>query len=178
VVKIALENDIKVRGYVSTVVGCPYEGFIEPEKVAYVAKRLFDMGCYEISLGDTIGVGTPVKFENMIDVVSKEIPIDKLAVHCHDTYGQAIGNILVSLRKGIRVVDSSVAGLGGCPYAHGASGNVATEDVVYLLEGMGYETGVDLKQLVQTGNWISKTLERPNMSKAGVALGRKWTPKL
>jgi hydroxymethylglutaryl-CoA lyase len=178
VVKKALANNIKVRGYVSTVVGCPYEGFIPPEKVAQVAKALYDMGCYEISLGDTIGVATPIKFGNMIEEVSKVIPISKLAVHCHDTYGQAIGNIVVALQKGIRVVDSSVAGLGGCPYAQGASGNVATEDVVYLLEGMGFETGVNLRKIVETGSWISSTIGRTNMSKAGIALSTRSKSQL
>ncbi|KAI8899535.1 hydroxymethylglutaryl-CoA lyase-like protein [Globomyces pollinis-pini] len=170
VIKTALENNIKVRGYVSTVVGCPYEGNIDPKKVAFVSDTLYNMGCYEISLGDTIGVGTPVKFSNMIDAVSATVPLEALAVHCHDTYGQAIGNIVVSLQKGIRVVDSSVAGLGGCPYAKGASGNVATEDVVYLLHGMGYETGVDLEAIVKTGHWISQELHRNYMSKAGTAI--------
>ncbi|KAJ3312589.1 hypothetical protein HDV04_002906 [Boothiomyces sp. JEL0838] len=173
VIKVAKANNIKVRGYVSTVVGCPYEGYIEPQKVARVAKALYDMGCYEISLGDTIGVGTPDKFEKMIDHVAEQVPINALAVHCHDTYGQAIGNIIVSLRKGIRVIDSSVAGLGGCPYAAGASGNVATEDVIYLLNGLGMQTGVDLETIVKTGTWISRELGRQNMSKAGVAISAK-----
>jgi hydroxymethylglutaryl-CoA lyase len=173
VVKQALENGIKVRGYVSTVVGCPYEGFIEPEKVLDVARSLYKMGCYEISLGDTIGVGTPNLFRNLLDVITTEIPVEHLAVHCHDTYGQAIGNVLASIEKGVRVVDSSVAGLGGCPYANGASGNLATEDLVYLLNGMGYKTGVDLDKLVEAGQWISQVLQRPNMSKAGVVLAHK-----
>ncbi|KAJ3000079.1 hypothetical protein HDV02_000727 [Globomyces sp. JEL0801] len=157
VIKTALENNIKVRGYVSTVVGCPYEGNIDPKKVAFVSDTLYNMG-------------TPVKFSNMIDAVSATVPLEALAVHCHDTYGQAIGNIVVSLQKGIRVVDSSVAGLGGCPYAKGASGNVSTEDVVYLLHGMGYETGVDLEAIVKTGHWISQELHRNYMSKAGTAI--------
>jgi hydroxymethylglutaryl-CoA lyase len=173
-----LDHGIKVRGYVSTVVGCPYEGFVQPSQVARVAKALYDMGCYEISLGDTIGVATPLKFGTMLDQVSAVIPISKLAVHCHDTYGQAIGNILVSLQKGIRVIDSSVAGLGGCPYAQGASGNVASEDVVYLLEGMGFDTGIQLTKLVETGMWISETLGRQNMSKAGIALSKRLESKL
>ena len=170
VVRQALQNGMKVRGYVSTVIGCPYEGFIQPEKVMDVAKCLYKMGCYEISLGDTIGVGTPDKFKNLLDVITREIPVEALAVHCHDTYGQAIGNVVASLEKGIRVVDSSVAGLGGCPYANGASGNLATEDLVYLLNGMGYESGVCLEQLSKTGQWISQELQRTNMSKAGIAI--------
>jgi hydroxymethylglutaryl-CoA lyase len=155
------------------VVACPYEGNIAPEKVAQVSKALYDFGCYEISLGDTIGAGTPNQFCTLIDVVSKVVPIENLAVHCHDTYGQAIGNILASLEKGIRVIDSSCAGLGGCPYAAGASGNVATEDVLYLLNGFGMETGVDISKVVDAGAWISKKLNRPNMSKAGSALASK-----
>lgn len=171
--KQALENGIKVRGYVSTVIGCPYEGFVQPEKVMDVAEALYKMGCYEISLGDTIGVGTPDKFKNLLDVITRQIPVEALAVHCHDTYGQAIGNVVASLEKGIRVVDSSVAGLGGCPYANGASGNLATEDLVYLLNGMGYKTGVCIEQLAKTGQWISQELQRTNMSKAGVAIAAK-----
>jgi hydroxymethylglutaryl-CoA lyase len=146
------------------------KGFIEPEKVAEVAKLMYQMGCYEISLGDTIGVGTPDKFRTMLDHVIEVIPASKLAVHCHDTYGQALANILVSLDKGVRVVDSSVSGLGGCPYAAGASGNVATEDVLYMLHGMGYETGIDLDQMVDIGVWISKELGRTNSSKVGNAM--------
>lgn len=136
------------------------------------------MGCYEISLGDTIGVGTPNKFSRLIDVVSKVVPLEALAVHCHDTYGQALGNIVVSLQKGIRIIDSSVAGLGGCPYAAGASGNVATEDVVYLLNGMGMETGVDFQRIVETGVWISAQLGRRNMSKAGIAFSSQRGARL
>ncbi|KAJ3105567.1 transport between ER and Golgi ATPase protein [Phlyctochytrium planicorne] len=170
VVTKALEHGLKVRGYVSCVVGCPYEGNIEPTAVARVAKALHDMGCYEISLGDTIGVGTPASTLRMLETVAKDIPISKLAVHCHDTYGQALANIYASLEHGVRVVDSSVAGLGGCPYAEGATGNVATEDVVYLLHGMGFTTGVDLNALVQAGDKMSAYLGRRNNSRVANAL--------
>ncbi|KAI9093118.1 hydroxymethylglutaryl-CoA lyase [Phlyctochytrium arcticum] len=173
VTKRALEAGLKVRGYVSTVVGCPYDGHVEPAAVAKVAKKLYDMGCYEISLGDTIGVGTPGKFSAMLEEVKKVVPVEALAVHCHDTYGQAIANITVSLQHGVRVVDSSVAGLGGCPYAKGASGNVATEDVLYLLSGLGYETKVNLPDVIRVGNWISQQLGRPNMSKVATAMSAK-----
>ncbi|PWA03498.1 hypothetical protein BB558_000335 [Smittium angustum] len=157
-----------IRGYVSCVVGCPYEGDVDSDIVAYVASRMYQMGCYEISLGDTIGVGTPGKTLEMIEKVSKRVPVEKLAVHFHDTYGQAIANIYAS--AGIRVVDSSIAGLGGCPYAKGASGNVATEDVVYLLEGIGCNTGIDMEKLVKTGEWISSVLGKDYGSKAGKAI--------
>eukprot|EP00842_Homolaphlyctis_polyrhiza_P001153 jgi/Hompol1/2038/HPOL_005826-RA len=173
VVDAALAKGIRVRGYVSTVVGCPYEGDVAPEAVARVAKRLIDMGCYEISLGDTIGVATPNKIAAVLDAVTKVVPVEKLAIHCHDTYGQAIANIQMALDKGVRVVDSSVAGLGGCPYAKGATGNVATEDVVYLLHGLGMKTGVDLLSLARTGHFISKHLNRANGSKTGLALINK-----
>ena len=154
----------------SCVVGCPYEGDIDPKQVAKVAKQLLDMGCYEISLGDTIGVGTADSVQKMLLAVNKLVPINKLAVHFHDTYGQALANILACLDAGIRIIDSSVAGLGGCPYANGATGNVATEDVIYMLHGLGLTTGVDLGQLAKTGDWISQQLQRPNNSKAGPAL--------
>ncbi|KAI8968972.1 hypothetical protein BDF20DRAFT_826723 [Mycotypha africana] len=166
----ALEQKLKVRGYLSCVLGCPYEGAVKPEKVAELAKELYDAGCYEISLGDTIGVGTAGSMAKLLDHVLKVVPIEAVAVHCHDTYGQALANILKALEYGIRVVDSSVAGLGGCPYAPGAKGNVATEDVVYMLNGMGFETGVDLNALVETGEWISQQLGRPTSSRAGAAL--------
>ena len=139
---------MKVRGYVSCVLGCPYEGAIAPGKVAEVAGRLAELGCYEISLGDTIGVGTPAKAQAMLAAVAEKLPVDSLAVHFHDTYGQALANILACLELGVAVVDSSVAGLGGCPYAKGATGNVATEDVLYMLDGLGIETGVDLERLI------------------------------
>lgn len=171
VVEEARKHNIPVRGYVSTVLGCPYEGDIQPEQVATVAKALYDMGCYEISLGDTIGVGTPLKAKKMLEAVAKHIPVERLAAHFHDTYGQALANLYAVLEEGIAVIDSSVAGLGGCPYAKGASGNVATEDVLYLLNGLGIETGVDLDKLVATGDWICGQLSRHNGSKVGQALG-------
>lgn len=165
----ALSLEIPVRGYVSCVVGCPYEGFIEPQQVAHLAKELFEMGCYEISLGDTIGVGTPSKIQAMIVDVSDVMPIEKIALHCHDTYGQALANIYAALDLGVSVFDSSVAGLGGCPYAKGASGNVATEDLLYMLDGMGIETGVDLEAMISVGDYISKQLGRENQSKVAKA---------
>lgn len=168
-VQKAVENNIPVRGYVSCVLGCPYEGEVDVQAVVSVSKALLDMGCYEISLGDTIGVGTPLKTKQLIEACLKVIPIHKLAVHFHDTYGQALANILTAVQLGVRVVDSSVAGLGGCPYAKGASGNVATEDVVYMLHNMGIETGLDLQKLVLVGQHISQKLNRTNGSKVGVA---------
>lgn len=172
VAKSALDNGIKVRGYVSCVCGCPYEGAIQPSAVAKAAKSLYNMGCYEISLGDTIGVGTPGTMRAMVEEVTKYIPVDKLAVHCHDTYGQALANILTALEFGISVVDSSVAGLGGCPYAKGASGNVPTEDVIYMLHGMGIETGVDLDKILEASDYICQVLKRPTTSKVGRALSK------
>lgn len=171
VIEKAQSAGIPVRGYVSTVIGCPYAGDISPKQVAAVAKQMLDMGCYEISLGDTIGIGTPQKVKTMLEAVSSVVPTKQLAVHFHDTYGQAIANIYSALEEGITVVDSSVAGLGGCPYAKGASGNVATEDVVYLLEGLGIETGVNLKKLVKTSHWISEKLGKNNNSKVAIAMG-------
>jgi len=175
VVSAASALEIPVRGYVSCVVGCPYEGAIAPEQVASVAQTLFDMGCYEVSLGDTIGVGNPASVQRMIEACARRIPIGKLAGHYHDTYGMAIANIHASLQLGVAVFDSSVAGLGGCPYAKGASGNVATEDVVYLLDGLGIETGIDLAKLAAIGDWISTALNRPNGAKAGRALCARTT---
>ncbi len=169
----ARANNVPVRGYVSCVVGCPYEGDIAPAKVAEVASKLLDMGCYEISLGDTIGVGTPASTEAMLSTVLQAVPADKLAVHLHDTYGQALANIYAALQMGVAVVDSSVAGLGGCPYAKGASGNVATEDVVYLLNGLGIAHGVELGKLVQAGQFICDSLGRENGSKVAIALQNK-----
>jgi isopropylmalate/homocitrate/citramalate synthase len=166
----AATHHIRVRGYISCVLGCPYEGEIAPQRVADVAERLLDLGCYEISLGDTIGVGTPGKTQILLDSVAKRVPVEKLAVHFHDTYGQALANILAALEKGIAVVDSSVAGLGGCPYAPGASGNVASEDVLYMLNGMGIATGVDLDALAKTGRFISEALHRAPASKVNIAL--------
>tara|TARA_R110000868_G_scaffold171101_4_gene406738 strand:+ start:1517 stop:2416 length:900 start_codon:yes stop_codon:yes gene_type:complete len=170
VMEAAKKHNIPVRGYVSTVLGCPYEGDIAPEQVAKVAKDLADMGCYEISLGDTIGVGTPLKAKRMLEAVIKHVPVERLAAHFHDTYGQALANLYAVLEEGVAVLDASVAGLGGCPYAKGASGNVATEDVLYLLNGLGISTGVDLNKLVATGEWISHQLKRHNGSKVGQAL--------
>ncbi|MFV0665848.1 hydroxymethylglutaryl-CoA lyase [Denitromonas sp.] len=161
---------VKVRGYVSCVLGCPYEGKIEPAAVAEVAATLFDMGCYEVSLGDTIGTGTPGKTQRMLDAVAARVPVGKLAGHYHDTYGQALANIYASLEMGVAVFDASVGGLGGCPYAAGASGNVATEDVVYLLDGLGIDTGIDLNRLVDTAAWISAQLGREPGSKVARAL--------
>ncbi len=164
---------MKVRGYVSCVLGCPYEGTIAPDAVAEVAAKLDGLGCYEISLGDTIGVGTPAKAQAMLAAVTDVLPIERLAVHFHDTYGQALANILACLELGVAVVDSSVAGLGGCPYAKGASGNVASEDVLYMLDGLGIETGVDLDRLAAAGRFISNHLDRPPASKVAQALAGK-----
>lgn len=166
----AQQLNLPMRGYVSTIIGCPYQGDIEPQVVADVAKTLYEMGCFEISLGDTIGVGTAIKFKRMLDAVLKEVPADKIAVHCHNTYGQALVNIYASLEYGINKIDSAVAGLGGCPYAKGASGNIATEDVLYMLHGMNIETGVDLDEVIKIGNWICGELKRDNQSKVGLAL--------
>jgi len=175
VMEAAKKHSIPVRGYVSTVLGCPYEGDIAPAQVALVAKALHNMGCYEISLGDTIGVGTPLKAKRMLAAVAEQVPMNQLAAHFHDTYGQALANLYAVLEEGVAVIDSSVAGLGGCPYAKGASGNVATEDVLYLLNGLGIKTGVDLDRLVTTGEWISEQLKRHNGSKVGQALGGNCT---
>ncbi|MFU8878229.1 MAG: hydroxymethylglutaryl-CoA lyase [Wenzhouxiangellaceae bacterium] len=168
----ATDDGIRVRGYISCVLGCPYQGEVDITDVVRVAEALLQAGCDEISLGDTIGVGTPEKTGLMLDAVLASVPAEQLAVHLHDTYGQALANILVALNKGLRIVDSSVAGLGGCPYARGATGNVATEDVVYMLEGMGMRTGVDLTRLSQVGNWIAGKLGRPG-SRAGTAIYNK-----
>jgi hydroxymethylglutaryl-CoA lyase len=165
----ARQHRLRVRGYVSTALGCPYEGNMAPDAVARVAGALYQLGCAEISLGDTIGTGTPYQARDMLAAVRQEVPITQLAVHFHDTYGQALANIYAMLEQGVRIIDSSVAGLGGCPYAPGASGNVATEDVVYLLNGLGMDTGVDLDRLVDTGRWISQQLGRHNGSKVGQA---------
>ena len=173
VAQAAREHGIKVRGYVSCVLGCPYEGEIAPARVAEVAAALYDMGCYEISLGDTIGTGTAQKTKTMIAACAKRVPIDKLAGHYHDTYGQALANIYASLELGVPTFDASIAGLGGCPYAAGATGNVATEDVVYMLNGLGVRTGIDLARLVDIGQWISGVLKREYGSKAGKALAAK-----
>lgn len=160
---------VAVRGYVSCVVGCPYEGEIEPDKVAEVSAQLLTIGCYDVSLGDTVGVGTPASVSKMLSAVSKRVSVEQLSVHFHDTYGQALANIYAALQMGVSRVDSSVAGLGGCPYALGASGNVATEDVVYMLNGLGIEHGVDLAKLVAAGRFICQKLNRVNGSKVALA---------
>jgi len=170
VMQAAKANNIRVRGYVSCVAGCPYEGDIPAAKVAEVAKALYNMGCYEISLGDTIGVGTPSLISSMINAVTESTPIEKIAVHFHDTYGQAIANSYAALQLGVSVIDSSIAGLGGCPYAEGASGNVATEDVLYLLKGLNIKTGINLSAAIAAGNYISERLGRENGSKVARAI--------
>ena len=162
---------IRVRGYVSCVLGCPYDGEIAPAEVARVADILHQLGCYEISLGDTIGVGTPLKARKMVETVADRVPVERLALHFHDTYGQALANILACLETGVSVIDTSVAGLGGCPYAKGASGNLASEDLVYMLHGMGIDTGIDLNKLARAGRQISQQLGRQTGSKVARALG-------
>ncbi|KAI9228377.1 MAG: hydroxymethylglutaryl-CoA lyase [Piptocephalis tieghemiana] len=183
VIRKAKEHDIAVRGYVSCVLGCPYEGPVDPKVVKRLVEKLYSLGCFEISLGDTIGTGTPggmirllrtLQEEDSSSSSSSKVPLSALAVHCHDTYGQALANIHTALEYGIRVVDSAVGGLGGCPYAKGATGNVATEDVIYMCQDMGLETGVDLPRLVETGQWISKTLGKSYESRAGRALATRW----
>jgi len=173
VCRAALDHGMRVRGYMSVVLGCPYQGEVKPEAVAAVSQRLYDMGCYEISLGDTIGTGTPAKAQRMIEVVAKKIPFEKLAGHFHDTYGQALANILAVMEMGVATFDSSVAGLGGCPYAKGATGNVASEDVLYMLGGLGIETGVDMGKLLDAAEFICAQLKRPTVSRAGRALAAK-----
>ena len=170
VIERALDAGIRVRGYVSCVVGCPYEASIDAKVVATVTKRLIELGCYEVSLGDTIGIGTPNAIVDMLSAVKQDVPVEQLAIHCHDTYGQALANIYASLDCGITTIDSSVSGLGGCPYAEGASGNVASEDVVYLLNGLGVDCGIDLDKLIQAGNFISTKLNKSNQSKVACAL--------
>ena len=170
VMERARADGVAVRGYVSTVLGCPYQGEVPLHDVVRVARALHDMGCFEISLGDTIGVGTPGKARDMLRAVAAEVPMPALAVHFHDTYGQALANTLACLEEGVAVVDSSVSGTGGCPYAAGASGNVASEDVVYMLHGLGIETGIDLDRLVDTGRWLAALLGRASGSKVAQAL--------
>jgi hydroxymethylglutaryl-CoA lyase len=170
VLESARREGVSVRGYVSCVVACPYDGAIAPRQVAYVAARLHELGCYEVSLGDTIGAGTPGTVLPMLEAVAAQVPVGALAGHYHDTYGMAAANVHASYEFGLRVFDSSVAGLGGCPYAKGATGNVATEDVVYLLHGLGASTGIDLDALVDCGAWISAQLDRENGSRVGRAL--------
>jgi len=169
VMERARADGVSVRGYVSTVLGCPYQGDVPIADVVRVARRLHELGCYEVSLGDTIGIGTPAKARAMLAAVAGEVPMAALAVHFHDTRGQALANILACLELGVAVVDSSVSGAGGCPYARGATGNVASEDVVYMLHGMGIATGVDLDKLIETGRWLSTQLARDNGSKVGKA---------
>jgi len=169
----AIDAGLRVRGYVSVVLGCPYEGEVKPAQVADVVRRLWDMGCYEVSLGDTVGMGTPAKTQRMIEAVCAHVPVEQLGGHFHDTYGQAIANILASLEMGMATFDSSVAGLGGCPYSPGATGNVATEDVLYMLDGMAIETGVDMDALLDAAEFICTHLDRPTVSRAGRALGMK-----
>ncbi|MHC2617466.1 hydroxymethylglutaryl-CoA lyase [Bradyrhizobium diazoefficiens] len=169
----AKTDGIKVRGYISCVLGCPFDGEIKPKAVADLASTLWDLGCYEISLGDTIGVGTPAKAKEMLRAVSADIPAANLAMHFHDTYGQALANLYAGLEQGVRVIDAAAGGLGGCPYAPGATGNVATEDVVYMLEGMGISTGVDMEKLLAATNEMSGVLGKPPVSRVASALNAK-----
>ncbi len=169
----AKADGVPVRGYISCVLGCPFDGEIKPKAVADLAKALWDLGCYEISLGDTIGVGTPAKAKEMLRAVSANIPPAKLAMHFHDTYGQALANLYAGLEEGVRVIDAAAGGLGGCPYAPGATGNVATEDVVYMLEGMGIRTGVDMERLLAATNEMSGVLGKPPVSRVASALNAK-----
>jgi len=177
VAEAAKKGNVKVRGYVSCVLGCQYEGDVAPQRVADVAGELYDMGCYEVSLGDTIGIGTPGKTKAMLEACARRVPMDRLAGHYHDTYGQALANIYASLEVGVRSFDASVAGLGGCPYAAGASGNLATEDVVYMLQGLGIDTGVDLDKLVEIGGWICAILQREPSSNVNRAITAKRAKK-
>jgi len=173
VLERARVDGVRVRGYVSTVLGCPYQGTVPVADVVRVARSLHDMGCYEISLGDTIGVGTPGAARGMLRAVAGEVPMSALAVHFHDTYGQALANVLACLEAGVAVVDAAVSGAGGCPYAKGASGNVASEDVVYMLHGLGVRTGIDLDALAATGQWLAGRLGRASGSKVGQALAAR-----
>jgi hydroxymethylglutaryl-CoA lyase len=173
VIARAKADGIKVRGYISCVLGCPYDGEIRPQAVVDVAKVLWDLGCYEVSLGDTIGVGTPKKARALLRAVAGHVPMAHLAMHFHDTYGQALANLYAGMEEGARVIDSAAGGLGGCPYAPGATGNVATEDVVYMLEGLGIATGVDMTKLVEATNEISKLIGRPPLSRVAAALNAK-----
>jgi hydroxymethylglutaryl-CoA lyase len=169
----AKADGIRVRGYISCVLGCPYDGEVKPQAVVNVAKTLWDLGCYEISLGDTIGVGTPVKARQLLRAAAGAVPMASLAMHFHDTYGQALANLYAGMEEGVRVIDSAAGGLGGCPYAPGATGNVATEDVVYMLEGMGIKTGVDMPKLLAATNEVSKLIGRPPVSRVAAALNAK-----
>lgn len=177
VVARARADGVKVRGYISCVLGCPYDGEVKPQAVVDVAKGLWQLGCYEISLGDTIGVGTPLKARHLLRAVAGSMPMASLAMHFHDTYGQALANLYAGMEEGARVIDSAAGGLGGCPYAPGASGNVATEDVVYMLEGMGIATGVDLPKLVAATNSVSRLIGRSPVSRVAAALNTKRTAK-
>lgn len=176
VVREARAQGMRVRGYVSCVAGCPYEGEVAPAKVVEVTRALFEMGCFEVSLGDTIGTGTPGRIAGIVRACSAVAPIDRLGLHLHDTYGQALANCLAGLLCGVRIFDASVAGLGGCPYAPGASGNLATEDLLYMLQGMGIETGVDLDRLLAAGRFITDALGRPPASRVARALGASCPP--
>ena len=173
VIARAKSDGVKVRGYISCVLGCPYEGEVKPQAVVEIARTLWDLGCYEISLGDTIGVGTPIKARHLLRAVAAEVPMEKLAMHFHDTYGQALANLYAGMEEGARVIDSAAGGLGGCPFAPGATGNVATEDVVYMLEGMGIATGVDMAKLLAATNEISRLIGRPPVSRVASALNAK-----
>src|ERR1700749_2676049 len=173
VIARAKADGIKVRGYVSCVLGCPYDGEVKPQAVVDVARTLWDLGCYEVSLGDTIGVGTPLKARHLFRAVAGSVPMANLAMHFHDTYGQALANLYAGMEEGARVIDSAAGGLGGCPYAPGATGNVATEDVVYMLEGMGIATGVDMARLVAATNDISRLIGRPPVSRVAAAINAK-----
>jgi hydroxymethylglutaryl-CoA lyase len=173
VVERAKADGVRVRGYISCVLGCPFDGEVKPRAVANVADTLWELGCYEISLGDTIGVGTPLKAKALLRAVAGTVPIASLAMHFHDTYGQALANLYAGMEEGVRVIDSAAGGLGGCPYAPGATGNVATEDVVYMLEGMGIATGVDMVKLVAATNVVSKLIGRPPVSRVAAALNAK-----
>jgi len=176
VIDVAKTQDLKIRGYISCIVGCPYDGYVKPAAVTRLTEELLKLGCYEISLGDTIGVGTIKTMKDMLkDVLTVTTP-DRLAIHCHDTYGQALVNVCTALDFGLSVVDSSVSGLGGCPYAKGATGNVATEDVVYMLHGLGVNTGVDLNRLIAAGQFISGVIEKPTGSKVNKALYKNLNP--
>ncbi len=175
VVARAKADGVKVRGYISCVLGCPFDGDVKPQAVVDVARVLWDLGCYEISLGDTIGVGTPVKARHLLRAVAGAVPMANLAMHFHDTYGQALANLYAGMEEGARVINSAAGGLGGCPYAPGATGNVATEDVVYMLEGMGIPTGVDMEKLVAASNEVSRLIGRPPVSRVAAALNAKRT---
>jgi len=174
VVAQARADGIRVRGFVSVVAGCPFEGDVDPQQVARVAREVMDLGCDDVGLGDTIGTGTPGKIQRVVEATARVVPLEKIGLHCHDTYGQALANTYAGLEMGVSVHDASVAGLGGCPYAPGATGNVATEDLVYMLDGLGIETGVDLRKLVQTAWWISDQLGRPPVSRVARALKSKF----